>query len=140
MQFLIDARAAVAIDLAGHGGHLLAPDSKRDARLLEGDDIRTARAKGLTEARITDRHALRSSLTPVVSPFGIDMGSLLGGAIVTEVVFGLPGLGREAVQAITTPDLPIILGVTIRSTVLVVLANVGVDVWHALLDPRVRLE
>jgi peptide/nickel transport system permease protein len=108
--------------------------------VLDEDYIRTARAKGLTESRITYRHALRSSLTPVVSQFGIDMGSLLGGAIVTEVVFGLPGLGREAVQAITTQDLPIILGVTILSTVLVVLANLGVDVWHALLDPRVRLE
>ena len=108
--------------------------------VLDEDYIRTARAKGLTEARITYRHALRSSLTPVVSQFGIDMGSLLGGAIVTEVVFGLPGLGREAVQAITTQDLPIILGVTILSTVLVVLANLGVDVWHAMLDPRVRLE
>ena len=90
-------------------------------------------------ARITYRHALRSSLTPVVSQFGIDLGSLLGGAIVTEVVFGLPGLGREAVQAITTQDLPVIMGVTILSTVLVVTANLGVDVWHALLDPRVRV-
>ena len=108
--------------------------------VLEEDYIRTARAKGLTERRITYRHALRSSLTPVVSEFGIDMGSLLGGAIVTEVVFGLPGLGREAVQAITTQDLPIIMGITILSTVLVVAANLGVDLWHALLDPRVRLE
>ena len=108
--------------------------------VLDEDYIRTARAKGLTERRITYRHALRSSLTPVVSQFGIDMGSLLGGAIVTEVVFGLPGLGREAVQAITTQDLPIIMGITILSTVLVVAANLGVDLWHALLDPRVRLE
>ena len=108
--------------------------------VLGEDYIRTARAKGLTESRITYRHALRSSLTPVVSQFGIDMGSLLGGAIVTEVVFGLPGLGREAVQAITTQDLPIIMGITILSTVLVVAANFGVDLWHAVLDPRVRLE
>ena len=108
--------------------------------VLGEDYIRTARAKGLTESRITYRHALRSSLTPVVSQFGIDMGSLLGGAIVTEVVFGLPGLGREAVQAITTQDLPIIMGITILSTVLVVAASFGVDLWHAVLDPRVRLE
>jgi len=108
--------------------------------VLEEDYVRTARAKGLTEGRITYRHVLRSSLTPVVSQFGIDLGGLLGGAIVTEVVFGLPGLGREAVQAITTQDLPIVMGVTILSAVLVVAANLGVDLVHALLDPRVRLE
>jgi peptide/nickel transport system permease protein len=107
---------------------------------LEEDYIRTARAKGLKESRITWRHALRSSLTPVVSQFGIDLGTLMGGAIVTEVVFGLPGLGREAVQAITTQDLPIIMGITILSAVLVVAANLVVDLGHALLDPRVRLE
>ncbi|MEI6667501.1 MAG: ABC transporter permease [Acidobacteriota bacterium] len=108
--------------------------------VMDEDYIRTARAKGLTESRITYRHVLRSSLTPVVSQFGIDMGSLLGGAIVTEVVFGLPGLGREVVQAITTQDLPIIMGITILSTVLVVAANLVVDVAYGLLDPRVRLE
>ncbi len=107
---------------------------------LEQDYIRTARAKGLKESRIIWRHALRSSLTPVVSQFGIDLGTLIGGAIVTEVVFGLPGLGREAVQAITTQDLPIIMGISIVSAVLVLTANLIVDMWHALLDPRVRLE
>ena len=108
--------------------------------VLEEDYIRTARAKGLREWRITYRHALRSALTPVVSQFGMDLGGLMGGAIVTEVVFGLPGLGREAVQAITTQDLPIIMGITLLSAALVVAANVGVDLWQALLDPRVRLE
>jgi peptide/nickel transport system permease protein len=108
--------------------------------VLEEDYIRTARAKGLTERRVTYRHALRSALTPVVSQFGIDLGTLMGGAIVTEVVFGLPGLGREAVQAITSQDLPIILGITILSAALVVAANLVVDVAHAVLDPRVRLE
>lgn len=107
---------------------------------LEEDYIRTARSKGLKESRITWRHALRSSLTPVVSQFGIDLGTLLGGAIVTEVVFGLPGLGREAVQAITTQDLPVIMGITLISAGLVVAANLVVDLCHALLDPRVRLE
>jgi hypothetical protein len=71
---------------------------------------------------------------------GIDIGSLLGGAIVTEVVFGLPGLGREAVQAIDNQDLPIILGVTLLSAAAVVGANLAVDLAQALLDPRVRLE
>jgi peptide/nickel transport system permease protein len=108
--------------------------------VLGEDYIRTARAKGLSERRIIFRHALRSSLTPVVTQFGIDLGTLMGGAIVTEVVFGLPGLGREAVQAITTQDLPIIIGITIISSVLVVVANLVVDVAYALLDPRVRLQ
>ena len=108
--------------------------------VLDEDYIRTARAKGLTERRITYRHALRSSLTPVVSQFGIDLGGLMGGAIVTEVVFALPGLGREAVQAVATQDLPIIMGIAILSAVLVVAANLAVDLGHALLDPRVRFE
>jgi peptide/nickel transport system permease protein len=108
--------------------------------VLDEDYIRTARAKGLSEWRITIRHALRSSLAPVVSQFGIDLGGLLGGVIVTEVVFGLPGLGREAVQAITSQDLPIIMGITLISAVMVVGANFVVDLCYALLDPRVRLE
>ena len=107
---------------------------------LEEDYIRTARAKGLTERRIIYRHALRSSLAPVVSQFGIDLGAVMGGAIVTEVVFGLPGLGREAVLAITTQDLPVIMGITILSAALVVAANLLVDLVHALIDPRIRLE
>ena len=107
--------------------------------VLGEDYIRTARAKGLTERRIITRHALRSSVAPVITQFGIDLGGLLGGAIVTEVVFGLPGLGREAVLAITTQDLPVIIGITILSSTLVVIANLVVDTWYAFLDPRVRV-
>ena len=75
----------------------------------------------------------------MLTQFGIDLGTLLGGAIVTEVVFGLPGLGREAVLAITTQDLPIIIGITILSSAMVVTANLVVDACYALLDPRVRV-
>jgi len=107
--------------------------------VLGEDYIRTARAKGLTEGRIIYRHALRSSAAPVMTQFGIDLGGLLGGAIVTEVVFGLPGLGREAVLAITTQDLPVIIGITILSSALVVTANLVVDTCYAFLDPRVRV-
>jgi peptide/nickel transport system permease protein len=106
--------------------------------VLGEDYIRTARAKGLTERRVVFRHALRSSAAPVVTQFGIDLGGLLGGAIVTEVVFGLPGLGREAVLAITTQDRPVIIGITILSSALVVAASLAVDACYALLDPRVR--
>ena len=105
---------------------------------LGEDYIRTARAKGLSERRVIVFHALRSSLTPVVTQFGIDLGTLMGGAIVTEVVFGLPGLGREVVQAIGKQDLPVIIGVTILSSALIVSANVVVDFVQSLLDPRVR--
>ena len=108
--------------------------------VLDEDYVRTARSKGLSERRITYRHALRSALTPVLSQFGIDIGTLMGGVIVTEVVFGLPGLGREAVQAITNQDLPIIMGITLLSALLVVAANLVVDLLQAALDPRVRLE
>jgi peptide/nickel transport system permease protein len=107
---------------------------------LGEDYIRTARSKGLPEWRVVLLHALRSSLTPVVTQFGIDLGTLLGGAIVTEVVFGLPGLGREVVQAIIKQDLPVIIGVTILSSTLVVVANLLVDVCQSLLDPRVRAD
>jgi peptide/nickel transport system permease protein len=105
---------------------------------LGEDYIRTARSKGISERRVVLHHALRSSLTPVVTQFGIDLGTLMGGAIVTEVVFGLPGLGREVVQAILKQDLPVIIGVTVLSCAMVVAANLLVDICHALLDPRVR--
>jgi peptide/nickel transport system permease protein len=136
-RFLILPWASIALVSAATYSRLT-----RSAMLdvLHEDYIRTARAKGISEMRITTHHALRSALTPVLSQFGIDVGSLMGGAIVTEVVFGLPGLGREAVQAIANQDLPIIMGVTILSAALVVAANLVVDVIQAVLDQRVRLE
>jgi len=103
------------------------------------DYIRTARAKGLSERRVIFRHSLRAALTPVVTQFGLDVGILLGGAVVTEQVFSLPGLGFTAVQAITQQDLPIIIGVVIVAAAAVVVANIVVDAFYAVLDPRVRL-
>jgi peptide/nickel transport system permease protein len=103
------------------------------------DYIRTARAKGLSERRVVFRHGLRAALTPIVTQFGIDLGTLLGGAIITETVFGLPGLGFQAVRAITSNDLPIIIGVVVIATTAIVVANIVVDVLYAVLDPRVRL-
>lgn len=107
--------------------------------VLGEDYIRTARAKGLSERRVVFRHGLRAALTPIVTQFGIDLGTLLGGAIITEVVFGLPGMGFEAVRAITSNDLPIIIGVVVVATTAIVLANIVVDILYAVLDPRVRL-
>ena len=103
------------------------------------DYIRTARAKGLSERRVIFRHSLRAALTPVVTQFGLDVGILLGGAVITEQVFALPGLGFTAVEAITTQDLPIIIGVVIVAAAAVVVANIVVDAFYAVLDPRVRL-
>jgi peptide/nickel transport system permease protein len=107
--------------------------------VLGEDYIRTARAKGLSERRVIFRHGLRAALTPIVTQFGIDVGTLLGGAIITENVFGLPGLGFLAVRSITSYDLPIIIGVVIVATTAIVLANLLVDILYAVLDPRVRL-
>jgi peptide/nickel transport system permease protein len=107
--------------------------------VLGEDYIRTARAKGLTERRVIFRHALRSALTPVVTQFGIDVGVVLGGAILTETVFGLPGLGYEAVHAINDQNLPLIIGITIIASAAVITANIVVDMMYAVLDPRVRL-
>ncbi len=106
---------------------------------LGEDYIRTARSKGLSERRVLFRHGLRSALTPVVTQFGIDVGTLLGGAIVTETVFGLPGLGQLAVQSVTNQDLPVIIGIVLMAAAFIVLANIVVDLAYAVLDPRVRL-
>lgn len=107
--------------------------------VLGEDYVRTARAKGLLERRVTYRHGLRAALTPVVSQFGIDLGVLLGGAVITESVFGMPGLGYTAVNAINQQDLPVIIGILIVAAAAVVVANIVVDMVYAVLDPRVRL-
>lgn len=101
------------------------------------DYIRTARAKGLKERSVI-RHILRSALTPVVTMYGLDLGILLGGAIITERIFNIPGIGLLAVDAISSSDLPIILGTTLFAALFVILANLIVDVVYAILDPRVR--
>ena len=103
------------------------------------DYIRTARAKGLNERRVIGRHAMRAVLTPIVTVFGLDLGGLLGGAILTESVFSLPGIGRLSIDAVGEKDLPIILGVTLFAASFIVLANLIVDLLYAGIDPRVRL-
>jgi peptide/nickel transport system permease protein len=106
---------------------------------LGEDYIRTARAKGLSERRVIFRHGVRAALTPVVSQLGVDIGALLGGVIVVEQVFGLPGLGQDAVSAISTGNLPLILGFVLVASLFVVVANIIVDALYAVLDPRVRI-
>jgi peptide/nickel transport system permease protein len=102
------------------------------------DFIRTARAKGLSESRVIFRHGLRASLAPVVTMFGLDIALLVGGAIITESVFNLDGLGFMAIDAVYRLDLPAILGVVLLGTTAVVIMNLVVDIVYAFLDPRVR--
>lgn len=106
---------------------------------LSEDYIRTARAKGLKERDVNVRHGLRAALTPILTIFGLDFGLLLGGAVLTETVFSLPGLGKYAIDAITNNDLPKVLGVTLMAAFFVVIANLVVDLLYAVVDPRVRV-
>ncbi len=111
------------------------------ANLLDvmGEDyMRTARAKGLPERTVIVHHGLRSSLTPLVTVFGLDLAGLLAGAVITETVFNLPGIGQFAVRAVFSLDLYTILDVTIIAAFFVTLANLVVDIVYAFLDPRVR--
>ncbi|MGW8066433.1 ABC transporter permease [Streptomyces ziwulingensis] len=107
--------------------------------ILGEDYIRTARAKGLTEQVVIRKHAMRSTLTPLLTMLGMDLGALMGGAILTETTFSLPGLGQKVLDAIQTQDLPFILGVVLITSLAVLIANLVVDILYAVIDPRVRL-
>ena len=108
------------------------------AEVMSEDYIRTARAKGLRERRVVVRHGLRSALTPVVTAAGLDIGLLLGGVILVETVFNVPGVGLLAYESILDADLPMIQGTVLLGAFFVVLANLVVDVAYAFVDPRVR--
>lgn len=111
------------------------------AGMLEtmGEDyIRTARAKGLPERTVVVKHGLRAALTPILTIFGLDLGLLLGGAVLTETTFSLPGIGKFAIDAIENNDLPEVLGVTMIAAFFIVMANLVVDVLYAAIDPKVR--
>lgn len=105
-----------------------------------GDDyVRTARAKGLPERTVVVKHALRAGLTPIVTAAGLDLAGLLGGAIISETIFSLPGMGSLALDAITKNDLPLIAGITMLSAAIIIFANFVVDLLYAVVDPRVRI-
>lgn len=105
---------------------------------LDENYMRTARAKGLSPRTVLFRHALRPSLTPVLTLYGMDIAALLGGALITETVFGLNGVGKLARDAITQNDQPVIMGVTLLAAFIVIIANIVVDMLYAALDPRIR--
>jgi peptide/nickel transport system permease protein len=107
--------------------------------VLGEDYIRTARSKGMPERRLIRVHGLRAALTPVVTLAGLDIGTALGGVIITETVFGITGLGWTIVQAINQQDLPIIMGIAILAAAFVIVTNLVVDILYAVIDPRVRL-
>jgi peptide/nickel transport system permease protein len=104
------------------------------------DFIRTARAKGLAERRVVSRHALRNALLPVVTVVGLQLGLLLSGAVLTETIFALPGLGRLAITSVLARDYPMVQGVVLIAAGVFVVANLLVDVLYVYLDPRVRYQ
>lgn len=104
------------------------------------DYIRTARAKGLLYKRVITKHALRNAMIPIVTIIGIETGSLLSGAVLTETVFALPGVGTMIVQSIGARDYPVVTGFTLVIAVIFILVNLVVDLSYAYLDPRIRLE
>ena len=106
--------------------------------VLDQDYIRTARAKGVPERRVIWHHGVRAAITPIVTVLGLDIGILLGGTILTEKVFGIPGVGLYAYEAIQGADLPAIQGTVLFGAFFIILANLVVDVVYAFLDPRVR--
>jgi len=108
--------------------------------VLNQDYVRTARAKGLHEVLVIAKHALRNALIPTTTVVGLSFGSLLGGAVLTEMVFAWPGLGRLIVYSIGIRDLPVIQGAVLLLALTFVLVNLGVDLLYGLIDPRVRHE
>jgi peptide/nickel transport system permease protein len=130
-----------ALTLAAGGTALYTRIVRSDLIETLGEDyVRTARAKGLPRSRVLLHHALRNALLPLVTLVALDLGSLLGGAVVTEFIFSWPGIGREAVLGIFNLDLPVILGVVLFAATAIVAVNLLVDAAYAWLDPRVRLE
>lgn len=106
---------------------------------LQEDFVRTARAKGLSAGRVNRKHALRAAITPLVTIAGVDLGSYLGGVVITESVFSLNGIGREAAEAVADLNLPVVMATVLLAAFFIVAMNIIVDVLYAVIDPRVRL-
>lgn len=106
--------------------------------VMQGDYIRTARAKGLRESGVIIGHALKNAMLPVVTMMALQISSMLSGAVLTESVFGIPGIGRLAVNAIETRDMPLLQGTVIFTTILVIIGNLLADILYSVLDPRIR--
>lgn len=108
--------------------------------VMKNDYIRTARAKGLKELAVVVGHALKNAMLPVVTVMAIQVAGLLSGAVITETIFGIPGIGRLAVNAIQTRDMPLLQGTVIFTTVLIIAGNLIADILYSFIDPRIRVE
>ena len=108
--------------------------------IMRNDYIRTARAKGLRERAVVIKHALKNAMLPVVTVMAIQVASLLSGAVITETIFGIPGVGRLAVDAIGNRDMPLLQGTVLFTTVLIILGNLVADLLYSVLDPKIRVE
>jgi peptide/nickel transport system permease protein len=106
---------------------------------LNEDYVRTARAKGAPESRVMIKHVLRNAMLPVVTMLGMDIALGLGGAIFTESIYGLPGLGRTLIVSLTGDDLPTTQGIVIFATLAIIVLNLVIDLLYAVIDPRIRL-
>jgi peptide/nickel transport system permease protein len=106
---------------------------------MSEDYVRTARAKGAKEGRVITRHALRNAVLPIVTMFGLDLGLLLGGALLVEATFGIQGIGKLTIDAATAFDVPLLTGLVMFAALLIVVANILVDLFYAVVDPRIRL-
>lgn len=104
------------------------------------DYIRTARAKGLSERLVLRRHALRNSLLPIITIIGLSLPALVGGALITEGLFGIPGMGQLTLQAANNQDMPLVVGTTIVATIMTILGSLLADLLYAVADPRIRIE
>jgi peptide/nickel transport system permease protein len=128
---------AVTLGIAGGGWYARMMRSAM-LEVIHQDYVRTARAKGANEIRVVTRHALRNALLPVITMIGLDFGTFMGGVVVVESVFGWPGIGQLAWQAIQIVDIPVIMGVVLVSAVAIMLGNLMADLAYPLLDPRIR--
>ena len=108
--------------------------------VLEDDYIRTARAKGLAPVPVIVKHALKNSLLPVITMMAIQISSLLSGAVITETLFSIPGIGRLAVDAINGRDMPLLQGTVIFTTTVIIVGNLIADILYCVVDPRIRVE
>lgn len=108
--------------------------------VLKSDYIRTARAKGLQEIMVVSRHALKNSLLPVITMMAMQVAEMLSGAVITETIFGIPGIGRLSVTAINNRDMPLLQGTIIFTTIIIILGNLIADILYSVVDPRIRVQ
>ena len=107
---------------------------------LRADYVRTAIAKGMPRRRVLGRHALRNSLIPMVTYLGADLGTLMGGAVITETIFNLPGFGQQLFQSVYLRENPVVVGIVTVLVLVYIVANLIIDLLYAVLDPRIRYE